>query len=29
MHLTPREKDTLLIAMAAIIARRRLERMIR
>jgi len=26
MHLTPREKDKLLIAMAAIIARRRLER---
>jgi urease subunit gamma len=26
MQLTPREKDTLLIAMAAIVARRRLER---
>jgi urease subunit gamma len=26
MHLTPREKDKLLIAMAAIVARRRLER---
>ena len=26
MHLTPREKDKWLIAMAAIIARRRLER---
>ena len=26
MHLTPREKDKLLISMAAIIARRRLER---
>jgi len=26
MHLTPREKDKLLIAMAAAIARRRLER---
>src|SRR3546814_14648516 len=26
MHLTPREKDKLLIAMAATIARRRLER---
>ncbi len=26
MNLTPREKDKLLIAMAAIIARRRLER---
>ena len=26
MNLTPREKDTLLIAMAAIVARRRLER---
>lgn len=26
MHLTPREKDKLLVAMAAIIARRRLER---
>jgi urease subunit gamma len=26
MHLTPREKDKLLIAMAAQIARRRLER---
>ena len=26
MHLTPREKDKLLIAMAAIVAQRRLER---
>ena len=26
MHLTPREKDKLLIAMAAMVARRRLER---
>jgi urease subunit gamma len=26
MHLTPREKDKLLIAMAAIVARQRLER---
>ena len=26
MQLTPREKDTLLIAMAAIVARKRLER---
>jgi len=26
MHLTPREKDKLLLAMAAIVARRRLER---
>ncbi|PLP57640.1 urease subunit gamma [Mesorhizobium loti] len=26
MHLTPREKDKLLIAMAAMLARRRLER---
>jgi urease subunit gamma len=26
MHLTPREKDKLLIAMAAIVSRRRLER---
>jgi len=26
MHLTPREKDKLLIAMAAIVARRRLDR---
>jgi urease subunit gamma len=29
MHLTPREKDKLLISMAAIVARRRLERGIR
>jgi urease subunit gamma/beta len=29
MHLTPREKDKLLIAMAAIVARRRLERGLR
>ena len=26
MHLTPREKDKLLVAMAAVVARRRLER---
>jgi urease gamma subunit len=26
MHLTPREKDKLLIAMAALVARRRFER---
>ncbi len=26
MHLSPREKDKLLVAMAAIVARRRLER---
>jgi len=26
MHLTTREKDKLLIAMAAVVARRRLER---
>jgi len=26
MHLTPREKDKLMIAMAAMVARRRLER---
>jgi len=26
MHLTPREKDKLLVSMAAIVARRRLER---
>ena len=26
MHLTPREKDKLLISMAAVVARRRLER---
>ncbi len=26
MHLTPREKDKLMIAMAAVVARRRLER---
>ncbi|MEO0328340.1 MAG: urease subunit gamma [Pseudomonadota bacterium] len=26
MHLTPREKDKLLIAMAAVVARKRLER---
>ena len=26
MHLTPREKDKLIVAMAAIVARRRLER---
>jgi urease subunit gamma len=29
MHLTPREKDKLLIAMAAVVARRRLERGVR
>jgi urease subunit gamma len=29
MHLTPREKDKLLVAMAAQIARRRLERGVR
>ena len=29
MHLTPREKDKLLIAMAAMVARRRLERGLR
>jgi urease gamma subunit len=29
MHLTPREKDKLLIAMAANVARRRLERGLR
>ena len=29
MHLTPREKDKLLIAMAAMVARRRLERGVR
>jgi urease subunit gamma len=29
MHLTPREKDKLLLAMAAIVARRRLERGVR
>jgi urease subunit gamma len=29
MNLTPREKDKLLVAMAAIVARRRLERGIR
>lgn len=29
MHLTPREKDKLLISMAAIVARRRLERGVR
>jgi len=29
MHLTPREKDKLLIAMAAMVARRRRERHIR
>ena len=29
MNLTPREKDKLLIAMAAIVARRRLERGVR
>ena len=27
MNLTPREKDKLLIAMAAMVARRRLERL--
>jgi len=26
VHLTPREKDKLLVAMAAVVARRRLER---
>jgi urease subunit gamma len=29
MNLTPREKDKLLIAMAAVVARRRLERGVR
>jgi urease subunit gamma len=29
MHLTPREKDKLLIAMAAMVARRRLDRGLR
>lgn len=29
MHLTPREKDKLLVAMAANVARRRLERGVR
>jgi urease subunit gamma len=29
MHLTPREKDKLLLSMAAIVARRRLERGVR
>ncbi|HSM41645.1 MAG TPA: urease subunit gamma [Afifellaceae bacterium] len=29
MRLTPREKDKLLIAMAAVVARRRLERRVR
>jgi urease subunit gamma len=29
MNLTPREKDKLLVAMAAIVARRRLERGVR
>ena len=29
MHLTPREKDKLLVAMAALVARRRLERGVR
>lgn len=29
MHLTPREKDKLLISMAATVARRRLERGVR
>jgi len=29
MHLTPREKDKLLVAMAAMVARRRLERGLR
>jgi urease subunit gamma len=29
MHLTPREKDKLLIAMAAVVARRRLDRGVR
>lgn len=29
MHLTPREKDKLLVSMAAVVARRRLERGVR
>ena len=29
MHLTPREKDKLLVSMAAMVARRRLERGVR
>ena len=29
MHLSPREKDKLLVAMAAMVARRRLERGVR
>ncbi|MGB9141798.1 MAG: urease subunit gamma [Aestuariivirga sp.] len=29
MHLTPREKDKLLISMAAMVARRRLERSVK
>ncbi len=29
MHLTPREKEKLLISMAAVVARRRLERGVR
>ena len=29
MHLTPREKDKLMIAMAAVVARRRLERVVK
>ena len=29
MNLTPREKDKLLVAMAAMVARRRLERQVR
>ncbi len=29
MHLTPREKDKLLVAMAAVVARRRFERGVR
>ena len=29
MHLTPREKDKLIISMAAMVARRRLERGVR
>ena len=29
MNLTPREKDKLLVAMAAMVARRRLERGVR
>ena len=29
MNLSPREKDKLLVAMAAIVARRRLERMLK